>query len=58
MPDNRKWRPYVSKALHFLAKSWIFPLLVREQEKVASLNGLVRHSKVAINGHGGEKKRL
>ena len=36
MPDNGKWRPYVLKARRSLVKSWLCPLLVPEQDKVAS----------------------
>ena len=41
MPGNGKWRPYVLKVRRTLAKSWLCPLLVCEQDKVASYKGLV-----------------
>ena len=47
------------KARHTLVNSQLFPLLVREQDRVASQKGLVVHSKVASSEVLGlEKKRL
>ena len=42
MPDNGRWRPHVFESeTHILklVKSWLFPVLVREQDKVARMKG-------------------
>ena len=36
MPNNCHWELYVWKARHTLVKLWLYPLLVCEQDKVAS----------------------
>ena len=47
------------KARRTLPKTWLCPLVVCEQDKVASwCLGLVFHSEVAMKGLGGEKKRI
>ena len=58
MPDNGKRKIYVLKAIHTLAKSWLCPLLVSEQDKATRKKGSVLHSKVATKGLGRRKKHL
>ena len=56
MSDNGKRRPYVLKVRCALAKLWLRPLLVCEQDKVTSQKSSVLHSKVAMKGTDGGKK--
>ena len=58
MYNNGKGRPYVSKARRTLFKLWLCPLLVYQQDKVATSKGSVLHAKVAMKGLGRGKKRL
>ena len=58
MSDNGEWRSYVLKARRTLVKSWLFSLLLCEQDMVHSYKSLVFHCKVAMEELGGEKKHL
>ena len=58
MADNVRRKPYDLKARCALAKSWLCQPLVCKQHKVASQKDMVLHSKVAMKGLDGEKKRL
>ena len=56
MPDNGKRRPYVSKEIRTLVKSWLCPFLLREQDKMARQENLLVYSEVMIKGLVEEKK--
>ena len=52
MPDNGKLKPCDFKTRGPLVKSWLFPLLVCQQDKLARQKSSVLHSKVAMKGLG------